>query len=214
MPLNPKRIRRFGLLSEENWWGKADSSVPLAQGDVIERYPTIIPPIAILKRRQGEMVKATIKLYNVIVLSQSCDIEQCKIENALICPVTVLSDFAKGLPNFFPVNKPDKLEKALQDLKDGHIIGACLLEECNLPELKTHPLVVEFQNAMSTPLKFLKAFVKNQQNYRLTLLPPYRERLSQSFARFFMRVGLPVDIDVKRISHDVSATYNNQSNKE
>jgi hypothetical protein len=29
---------------------------------------------------------------------------------------------------------------------------------------------------------------------RLRLLPPYREHLSQSFARFFMRVGLPVDI--------------------
>jgi hypothetical protein len=29
---------------------------------------------------------------------------------------------------------------------------------------------------------------------RLRLLPPYREHLSQSFARFFMRVGLPIDI--------------------
>jgi hypothetical protein len=29
---------------------------------------------------------------------------------------------------------------------------------------------------------------------RLRLLPPYREHLSQAFARFFMRVGLPVDI--------------------
>ena len=28
---------------------------------------------------------------------------------------------------------------------------------------------------------------------RLRLLPPYREHLSQSFARFFMRVGLPID---------------------
>jgi hypothetical protein len=29
---------------------------------------------------------------------------------------------------------------------------------------------------------------------RLRLLPPYRENASQAFARFFMRVGLPVDI--------------------
>ena len=28
----------------------------------------------------------------------------------------------------------------------------------------------------------------------VTLLPPYREHLSQAFARFFMRVGLPLDI--------------------
>jgi hypothetical protein len=29
---------------------------------------------------------------------------------------------------------------------------------------------------------------------RLRLLPPYREHLSQAFARYFMRVGLPQDI--------------------
>ncbi len=29
---------------------------------------------------------------------------------------------------------------------------------------------------------------------RPRLLPPYREHLAQAFARFFMRVGLPVDI--------------------
>ena len=30
--------------------------------------------------------------------------------------------------------------------------------------------------------------------FLLRLLPPYGEHLSQAFARFFMRVGLPVDI--------------------
>ncbi len=29
---------------------------------------------------------------------------------------------------------------------------------------------------------------------RLRLLPPYREHLSQAFARFFMRVVLPVEV--------------------
>ncbi len=33
---------------------------------------------------------------------------------------------------------------------------------------------------------------------RLRLLPPYREHLAQGFARFFMRVGLPVDIPAFR----------------
>ena len=32
------------------------------------------------------------------------------------------------------------------------------------------------------------------QGPRLRLNPPYREHLAQAFARFFMRVGLPVDI--------------------
>ena len=29
--------------------------------------------------------------------------------------------------------------------------------------------------------------------------PPYREHLAQAFARFFMRVGLPIDIPEERI---------------
>ena len=32
---------------------------------------------------------------------------------------------------------------------------------------------------------------------RIRVLPPYREHLSQAFARFFMRVGLPQDIKIK-----------------
>jgi hypothetical protein len=34
----------------------------------------------------------------------------------------------------------------------------------------------------------------NAAGHRLRLLPPYREHLSQAFARLFMRVGLPADI--------------------
>jgi len=31
---------------------------------------------------------------------------------------------------------------------------------------------------------------------RLRLCPPYREHLAQAFARFFMRVGLPQDVQL------------------
>jgi len=33
-----------------------------------------------------------------------------------------------------------------------------------------------------------------QQALRQRLLPPYREHLAPAFARFFMRVGLPIDV--------------------
>jgi len=42
-------------------------------------------------------------------------------------------------------------------------------------------------------IDFLIDLIKKKDK-RLRLLPPYREHLSQAFARFFMRVGLPVDI--------------------
>lgn len=53
--------------------------------------------------------------------------------------------------------------------------------------------VVDFRNIYSVSLNFLSDLTM-KKGERLRLLPPYREHLSQSFARFFMRVGLPVDI--------------------
>ncbi len=41
---------------------------------------------------------------------------------------------------------------------------------------------------------FLESLLKQRGQPRLRLLPPYREHLSQAFARFFMRVGLPVQV--------------------
>jgi len=48
----------------------------------------------------------------------------------------------------------------------------------------------------SLPVRFVRK--KAADGRRLRLLPPYREHLSQAFARFFMRVGLPVDIPAFR----------------
>jgi hypothetical protein len=57
-----------------------------------------------------------------------------------------------------------------------------------MPELR----VVDFRNVFSLPFDFLKSYCAEGE--RLRLLPPYREHLSQAFARFFMRVGLPVPV--------------------
>ena len=49
------------------------------------------------------------------------------------------------------------------------------------------------KNVMGLSFDYLKNQVCSL-GWRIRLLPPYRELLSQAFARFFMRVGLPVDI--------------------
>jgi hypothetical protein len=40
----------------------------------------------------------------------------------------------------------------------------------------------------------LQSLLKARAIPRPQLLPPYREHLSQAFARFFMRVGLPTPV--------------------
>ena len=68
-----------------------------------------------------------------------------------------------------------------------------LLAECRLPGLTRDLRVVDFRRLYSLPLTFVRQ-VAARGGDRLRLLPPYREHLSQAFARYFMRVGLPQDI--------------------
>lgn len=53
--------------------------------------------------------------------------------------------------------------------------------------------IVDFHDIFTVPLPFLQGIAETGCGH-LCLLPPYREHLSQAFARFFMRVGLPTDI--------------------
>jgi hypothetical protein len=58
--------------------------------------------------------------------------------------------------------------------------------------------VVEFHRLYTLPKEYLQS-VASGTPLRLRLLPPYREHLSQAFARYFMRVGLPIDIPKERV---------------
>lgn len=61
--------------------------------------------------------------------------------------------------------------------------------------LTTEHRVVDFHDVYTIPKAFLESLLIMRNQPRLRLLPPYREHLSQSFARFFMRVGLPVGVE-------------------
>ena len=60
--------------------------------------------------------------------------------------------------------------------------------------IRTDTLGTEWsRRAYSLPLTFVRSRAA-RTGERLRLLPPYREHLSQAFARYFIRVGLPQDI--------------------
>jgi hypothetical protein len=49
----------------------------------------------------------------------------------------------------------------------------------------------------SVPRSFNESLLTQRGHSRFRLLPPYREHLSQAFARFFMRVGLTIPVEKK-----------------
>ena len=68
-----------------------------------------------------------------------------------------------------------------------------MARELTLPGFEGDFLVIDFRSLFGVNLRTIKDLVTHQQP-RIRLLPPYREHLAQAFARFFMRVGLPVDV--------------------
>ena len=77
------------------------------------------------------------------------------------------------------------------DVMAGYVWNQCLLSGVELGEVKTEVRAVFFHEVFTLPRWFLEGLLAARALPRLRLRPPYREHLSQAFARFFMRVGLP-----------------------
>jgi len=174
---------------EYPWYKKLErQDYSLQQGDLISNCPILIPS----KRIEKDMIHLIdIKQYDVVIISQSCDLEQNKLDIVLVWPYISLQGFFALLPQNEQTSKAtkkhfDKLKQGLQP--NYHLLNKG--EEFGIPE----HLVVDFRNVYGVHLDFLKEHVKGN-NGRIRLLPPYREHLSQVFARFFMRVGLPQSVD-------------------
>ncbi|MFH1051836.1 MAG: hypothetical protein V1779_13020 [bacterium] len=155
----------------------------LQQGDLIKSCPIIIPPNNYSPNEKYDVDTAE---YDVVVMSQSCDLKQDKIDIILVCP-------------YYPFNFLEEQSeyyrslRGKEELRKGLIPGYHLLHPCDEKGFETNLLFVDFRNIFGVHKNFLKEHVK-KINKRIRLLPPYREHLSQAFARYFMRVGLPIDI--------------------
>jgi hypothetical protein len=123
---------------------------------------------------------------DVVVMTQTCDLVpgREKVTEVLFCAVWSRSDLNSG-----------HLATAhgLEDARRGNLPGYHLLAGCDIGGIVREVRVVDFRRVYSLPLAFVRQRAASGGD-RLRLLPPYREHLSQAFARFFMRVGLPQDI--------------------
>ena len=68
-----------------------------------------------------------------------------------------------------------------------------VLNRCGVPGHERDFMLVDFTRVFTVEAGLVRELAA-RQGPRLRLNPPYREHLAQAFARFFMRVGLPVDI--------------------
>ena len=169
------------MIMQDYPWYELVEGKEILQGDIINSCPLIVPPSTIKDEIEADVIE-----YDVIVMSQSCDLIHKKLELVLVCPIWPLSEFETKNPSY-------KSPGMKESLRRGYLPGYHLLNKCEIDGFKTDYLVVDFRSVYSVPFYFLLELVQ-ERGRRIRLLPPYREHLSQAFARFFMRVGLPVDI--------------------
>ena len=180
----------MGTDAERYPWYEIVEEPTIQQGDFLDRCPVIVPSNELPEMEPGEeyTYSAVREDRNVIVMSQSCDLRYEKIDLVLVCPYYGLGDYLKD-------QDPKSHGKLKENLKRGNVYGYHALAKCTLEGFLRGACVVDFRNVYGMPFGFLKKQVA-EQGRRLRLLPPYREHLSQAFARFFMRVGLPIDVDL------------------
>lgn len=175
------------------WYKIIESNEQIMQGDFVWDCPVVIPPDVINKSDSNNSFE--IIEYDVVVMSQSCDIEHGKLTNLLVCPVYPLEQYIEIMSENSENNiTPKLLMKTKNALRNGNNPGYHLLNKIETQSFENDFLLVDFRNVFGVSFEFLKNFIKNDDESRIRLLSPYREHLSQAFARYFMRVGLPVGI--------------------
>jgi hypothetical protein len=161
----------------------------IEQGDILQGCYVFSPPSALPEITASPETIATVAFQmeevNAVILSQSCDLVKGrnKANDVLISAVYSLAEIPG--PDF---KAPKTLENIRGNMPAYHMLNACTLvgHECEIR-------IVDFRQLYSLPIDFVRTQA-SKASPRIRLLSPYREHLSQAFARYFMRVGLPTDI--------------------
>lgn len=158
------------------WYGLTTGD-HLEQGDLLRECPLFRPTA----ESEIQRLRA-----DAVILSQSCDLSNDKLEIIQVCPVFPLEELAVTVERF-------RNKRGREDLRRGHFPGYHLLSRCEVPDHESDFWVCDFRSLFGVHVAVAKTLAA-EQSPRVRLLPPYREHLAQAFARFFMRVGLPVDV--------------------
>lgn len=168
-------------------WYEVVEGTELEQGDILWRCPAVRPQVEIASTTEQQV--ATIIYYaDAIIMTQSCDLANEKIEDVLLCAHWDLEEISQRIPSF--ANKGFR-----KMVLDGRVYRYAFLAASDEPEQPMGVRIVDFSYVFTLPKAALRQLAQIQGK-RLRLCPPYREHLSQAFARFFMRVGLPQQIEL------------------
>lgn len=168
-----------------SWWQSVNGP-DLAQGDLLPDclVPVIVTPHPMFHEDDSQEVDVLTQ--RLIIVTQSCDLENKKVQFVALCPIHTLDEFAERNLQF-------SKSKNWEGVRKGQVQHLHMMASPEFPEINTKSLVVDFGHIVSLPIEYLDNHaVSLGQRWRLS--SPFLEHYSQAFARFFMRVGLPSGI--------------------
>ncbi len=187
-------------MNNDAWYDVVGSDIRLTQGDMILDCPVISWESAPVQLTEPDALKSAVTAVqaDVVVMTQACDLEHSKVRNVILCPHILLSEYRKSWKVEMESQSQNPTEKAWRgfcdDVADGFVWNLSFLNKGKVGEWSTEHRIVDFHDVFTIPKDFLESLLKQRGKPRWRLRPPYREHLSQAFARFFMRVGLPVPV--------------------
>jgi hypothetical protein len=165
------------------FWMNVESS-GLSQGDFLSSC--LVPNFPADFGKNAVSNEVQIAKADLIVITQSCDLENNKVAFVALCPIY-------SLPAFEAFNTKFKNRREWEQVRQGRREGLYLLPSPTNPDNNVEALVVDFRQIISLPIGYL-IVQADSIGPRWRLRSPYLEHFSQAFARFFMRVGLPLAI--------------------
>lgn len=169
-------------------WYEIVSDGSLQQGDIFSDFPVFLPEVSskavedyVEGRPLPDIPIDPIKV-SVIVVTQSCDLENKDVETVVLCPIWSATEMKSKFK--WGTGK-------LNNVRKGREFPWHIIKESGSPKLESS--IVEFQRIFTTTRQTLEIF-DSKKGSHIRLLPPYRENFSQAFARYFMRIALPDEI--------------------
>lgn len=185
------------------WYERVLADAPIMQGDFVFNCPLLAwkaeePEI----RGQGDAEElldtCEVIAGDVVVMTQACDLEQSKVSEVVVCSIHTLTEVKATWEEHCRAGQQTPTDRAWRTFFDricnGFIWNYAMLNRGEADGLQTEHRVADFHDIYTVPIKFLES-IAAQRGPRLRLRPPYREHLSQAFARYFMRVGLPSSVE-------------------
>jgi len=168
------------------WYELVAHDEPLQQRDIFFNCPIVsLPSVEPLLRASTldsavEWPEAlSIQIADIIVLTHSCDLVKPELDRVMVCPHTDAMTLA-----------PKREQRS--NIRKGRVLAYHLIESCDIDSYTFGQRVIDFRLLSPLPKRFLEEFSLQYGN-RIRLLPPYREKMAQSFANYFGRIGLPKD---------------------